>query len=188
LARDNLLVGAVGDIAPAELAALVDRAFLGLPAKAAAGDVPDVVPNIDVARTVVIARRTPQAVMLFGGPGIKRDDPDWYAGQLVNWVLGGGGFSSRLMTEVREKRGLTYGGATFLAPADRSAVVMGTASTESGAAGRALDLIRAEWKRMGEDGPTAEELESAKSYMTGSFPLTLDSTGSIARLLVAIQY
>ena len=81
LARDNLLVGAVGDIAPAELGALLDRAFGGLPAKAAVGEVPEITPAIDLPRTVVISRRLPQAVMLFGGPGIKRDDPDWYAGQ-----------------------------------------------------------------------------------------------------------
>jgi len=167
---------------------MVDAMFGALPATAAKDDVAEIAPAIDRARTVVIPRRLPQAVMLFGAGGIKRDDPDWFAGQLVNWTLGGGGFNSRLMSEVREKRGLTYGVGTFLSPSDRSATVLGSASTETSNAGVALDLIREEWRRMGEQGPTAEELAAAKAYLTGSFPLALDSTSSIARLLVSIQY
>ena len=188
LARDNLLIAACGDITPAEFGAMVDAMFGALPATAAKDDVAEIAPAIDRARTVVIPRRLPQAVMLFGAGGIKRDDPDWFAGQLVNWILGGGGFNSRLMNEVREKRGLTYGVGTFLSPSDRSATVLGSASTETSNAGVALDLIREEWRRMGEQGPTAEELAAAKAYLTGSFPLALDSTSSIARLLVSIQY
>ncbi len=188
MARDNFVIGVVGGVTPTELEPLLDRLFGGLPATAVPDDVPETAPAVAAERVVVLSRSTPQATMLFAAPGLKRDDPDWFAALLVNWVLGGGGFSGRLMTEVREKRGLTYGVSTALLPYDRAGLISGSASTENSRAGQALDVIRAEWKRMGESGPTAGELEGAQAYLTGSFPLSLDSSGSIARLLVAIQY
>ena len=93
-------------------AALLDRAFGDLPAKAAPNDVPDVKPQ-GAGRTLVVRRPVPQSVIMLGEPGVKRDDPDWFAASIVNYVLGGGGFNSRLMEEVREKRGLTYGIYTY---------------------------------------------------------------------------
>ncbi|MBL8696944.1 MAG: insulinase family protein [Alphaproteobacteria bacterium] len=188
LARDNLIVGVVGDVTAAELGPLLDQAFGGLPAKASPTPVAEVAPAIAAERTIVIRRRIPQSVQMFGAPGLKRDDPDWFAGQLVNYVLGGGGFNSRLMTEVREKRGLTYGVSTGLSALDHSAVIFGASSTENARAARALEIIRAEWRRMAEEGPTADELENAKAFLTGSFALSLDSSASVARLLTAIQY
>ncbi len=188
MARDNLVIGVVGDIAPSELAALLDAAFGALPARAAPIGVSETRPRIDAERTIVIRRQLPQSIQMFGAPGLKRDDPDWFAALLVNYVLGGGGFNSRLMTEVREKRGLTYGVSTGLSPFDHSALVIGGSSTENARAAQALEIIRAQWRRMGEEGPTAEELADAKAYVTGSFPLGLDSSASVARLLVAMQY
>jgi zinc protease len=188
LARDNLMIGVVGDIAPAELAPMLDALFGALPAHAAPARVPEMRARIDAERTIVIRRQLPQSIQVFGAPGLKRDDPDWFAALLVNYVLGGGGFNSRLMTEVREKRGLTYGVSTGLSPFDHAALVIGGSSTENARAAQALDIIRAQWRRMGEEGPSAEELEDAKAYVTGSFPLGLDSSASVARLLVAMQY
>ena len=188
LARDNLIVGVVGDIAPAELGPLLDQAFGGLSATARVSPTAEVAPAIAAERTIVIRRRIPQSVQLFGAPGLKRDDPDWFAGQLVNYILGGGGFNSRLMTEVREKRGLTYGVSTGLSAFDHAAIIFGASSTENARAARALEIIRAEWRRMADEGPTAEELENAKAYLTGSFPLSLDSSASVARLLASLQY
>jgi zinc protease len=188
MARDNVMVGVVGDIAAAELAPLLDTLFGGLPARAQPVGVAEQPPRIAAERTIVIRRPLPQSIQFFGGPGLKRDDPDWFAALLVNYALGGGGFNSRLMTEVREKRGLTYGVSTGLSPFDNSALILGASSTENGRVAQAIDIIRAEWRRMGEEGPTAEELENAKAYTTGSFPLGLDSSASVARLLVAMQY
>jgi zinc protease len=159
-----------------------------LPSKSHPVDVAEIRAEISAERMIVIKRRLPQSVQIFGAPGLKRDDPDWFAAQLVNYVLGGGGFNSRLMTEVREKRGLTYGVSTGLSALDFGAVLVGSSSTENARAALSLDVIRGEWRRMAEEGPTADELEGAKAFLTGSFPLGLDSSASVARLLVAIQY
>jgi zinc protease len=187
LARDNLIVGAVGDITPDELGKVLDRAFGDLPAQSAPGDVPDVKPA-GAGRSIVIRRPIPQSFIVLGQQGVKRDDPDWFAASLVNYVLGGGGFNSRLMEEVREKRGLTYGIYTALAPFDHAGLLLGSSSTENTRAGRALEITRQVWTRMHEQGPTDEELANAKKYLTGSFALSLDSTNAIARTLVSVQY
>lgn len=188
MARDNLVVGVVGNIDAAALGALLDQVFGGLPARAAPYDVPEARPAIDAERVVVVRRATPQALVMSGAPGMKRDDPDWFAAQLVNYVLGGGGFNSRLMTELRERRGLTYGVSTSLVALDRGAAVVGSYSTDNARAAEALALVEAEWRRMAQDGPTEAELADAKSFLTGSFPLTLDSSAAVARLLVSLQY
>ena len=129
----------------------------------------------------------PQSVVTFGQPGIKRDDPDWYAAYVMNHILGGGGFSSRLTTEVREKRGLAYSVYSGLEPMQHSGVIMGGVATQNDRVAQSIDIIRAEWRRMRDAGPTEAELNDAKTFLTGSFPLSLDSTGHIAGILVAIQ-
>jgi zinc protease len=188
LARDNLTVGAVGNIDAAELGALLDRVFGALPANSAPFSVPEALMRTDGPRTVVVPRPLPQVLKMFGAPGIKRADPDWFAAQLVNYVMGGGGFNSRLMTELREKRGLTYGVSTMISVPDHGTLMIGSFSTETARAAEAFALVKVEWRRMAEEGPDAEELENAKAYLTGSFPLSLDSSGSVARLLVGLQY
>jgi zinc protease len=187
LARDNLIVGVVGDIAPAELGLLLDRAFGDLPAKAAPGEVQPVTPA-GAGRTLIVRRPAPQSIIVMGQQGILRDDPDWFAATIVNYVLGGGGFNSRLMEEVREKRGLTYGIYTYLAPFDRAGLVFASNSTENSRAGQALEVTREVWRDMHANGPTETEVENAKRYLTGSFALRLDSTTRIARTLVSVQY
>jgi zinc protease len=129
----------------------------------------------------------PQSVVTFGEKGIERDDPDWYAAYVVNHILGGGGFSSRLTNEVREKRGLAYSVYSALEPLRHSGVILGGVATENARVAQSIEIIRAEWRRMRDEGPTAAELEDAKTYLTGSFPLGLDSTGKIAATLVALQ-
>ena len=187
LARDNLIVGVVGDITPTALGAILDRAFGELPAKSTPVAIADVAPS-GSGRTIVISRPVPQSVIVMAEEGVKRDDPDWFAASLVNYVLGGGGFNSRLMNEVREKRGLTYGIYTSLATFDRASLLIAASSTENTRAGRALDVARDVWERLHAQGPTEDELENAKNYLTGSFALRLDSTTQIARTLVAVQY
>lgn len=182
-ARDNLLVTAVGDSNPEELGALIDRAFGGLPAKAAVPPVPAARFG-GAGRTIVVERPGSQTNVLVGAPGISRDDPDLFAASIVNYILGGGGFNSRLMLSVREREGLTYGIGTGLAIFDHANLVQGSWSSENRVVGRALGLVRAELARMGADGPTAEELQGAKDYLLGSFALQFDGVGGIARLLL----
>ncbi len=185
-ARDNLYVAAVGDTNPEELGRLVDRAFAGLPAKARLAAVP-VAAIGGAGRTIVLQRPGSQTYALFGHAGISRDDPDLFAATLVNYILGGGGFNSRLMLAVREKAGLTYGIGTGIAIFERANLVQGSTSSENGTVGRALDMVRAEWERMGREGPSAEELQGAKDYLLGSFPLQFEGVNRIARLLVGAR-
>jgi zinc protease len=185
-ARDNLFVGVVGDIDAEELATRLDEMFGDLPARA----VPDTTPEASVnggGATVLIEMDIPQSVVSFGQTGIKRDDPDYYAAYVVNHILGGGSFSSRLYQEVREKRGLAYSVYSFLNPRQHVGLIRGRVSTRNERVAESLDLIRGEWERMAEDGPTQEELERAKTFLTGSFPLRLSSSGAIAGMLVGIQ-
>jgi zinc protease len=107
---------------------------------------------------------------------------------VMNYILGSGGFSSRLYSEVREKRGLAYSVSTGLHPMRLSALIYGAAGTKNANVAESLKIIRAEWGRMQTSGVTADELSRAKSYLTGSFPLRLSSTNRIARMLVSIQY
>lgn len=186
LGRDRLIVGAVGDVEPAELGRLLDLAFGALPAKAApAPAIKDAEPK---ARGVQVIRKSvPQAWAVFGLPGLKRDDPDYYAAYLMNYTLGGGGFVSRLYREVREERGLAYSVASYLALSDRAGLIMGSVGTANARFGESLGLIRAAVARMRDEGPSDQELADAKTYVTGSFPLGLDSNAKIAGVLVGIQ-
>jgi zinc protease len=186
LARNVLTLGVVGDITPAQLKPLLDKTFGGLPAKAAPVDIPEAEPDA-FGSQLLVKKPVPQSVVTFGQPGIKRDDPDWYAALLDNYVLGGGGFTSWLTTEVREKRGLAYGVYSYLAPLRHGGLILGGVATENAQVAEALHIIRGQWQRMHDNGPTEKELEDAKTYLTGSFPLQFSSTGNIASILVDIQ-
>ncbi len=185
-ARDALTVAVVGDVTAEELGPLLDHAFLGLPAEAAPFDLPEVEPQAQ-GEVLVIERDVPQSVMAFAQGGLKRDDPDFYAAHVATRILGAGGFSSRLYDEVREKRGLAYSVYSYLYPLERSALVQGGVATANARAGEALDVIREQWALMGAEGPTGEEVEDAKTYLTGSYPLRFSSTAGISGTLLGIQ-
>ena len=185
-ARDTLMVAVVGDITPDALKTLLASTFGGLPEHAAAASVADVA--YQAPQALQLARLPiPQSVVAFGEPGIKRDDPDWYAALLVNQILGGGGFASRLTQEVREKRGLAYSVYSALEPMEHGGMIYGGVATENARVAQSIDIIRAEWKRMHDAGPSAKELADAKTYLTGSFPLSLDSTSAIATTLLVMM-
>jgi len=186
LARDDLIVGVAGDIAPAELAPLLDSAFARLPSGSAAAAVP-ATRAAGAGSIVVVELPVPQSVAVFGHGGFKRDDPDWYAALVLNYVLGGGGFNSRLMQEVRVKRGLAYSVDTFLHPLDEAGLLVGTVASENARIAESLDIVRSVWGSLAAEGVTDAELAGAKTYLNGSFPISLDSTARIAGTLVAIQ-
>jgi len=185
-ARDGLTVSIVGDIDAETAGKLIDRAFAGLPAAAKLNPVPSASPS-NLGRQIVIDVNVPQAVVNFGGQGIARQDPDFMAAYIVNHILGGGSFSSRLYREVREKRGLAYGVSDNLVWFRRAAVVIGGTATRADRTADALKVIEAEIKRMAEDGPTADELAAAKSFIKGSYALSLDTSSKIAAQLTQIQ-
>jgi zinc protease len=186
LARDHLKIAVVGDIDADAAGKLIDRTFGGLPAKSELDPVAAVVPR-GLGRRIVVNLDVPQAVVNFGAPGIGRSDPDFMAAYVVNHVLGGGSFSSRLYREVREKRGLAYGVYDSLLWLDHAALLIGSTATRADATGETLAVIEHEIRRMAEEGPTEEELSKAKTYLKGSFALNLDTSNRIASQLVQMQ-
>lgn len=186
IARDNLYVAVVGDIDAEALASWVDKAFSALPESAELENLEDVQP-VQEAKIEIIDMDVPQAAIQFGLPGLKRDHPDFITAFVVNHIFGGGSFSSRLFNEVREQRGLAYSVFSQLWPLDHAGVVAGGAGTENARVKEALEVIYAELAKMAAEGPTEEELEKAKQFMTGSFALRFDSSSSIARQLLGQQ-
>jgi zinc protease len=186
LAKANLKIAVVGAIDAKTLAELIDRAFGALPVKPNLTSVLDVLPQ-GLGSREVVDLDVPQTVIAFGGIGLKRSDPDFIPAYVLNHILGGGSFSSRLYREVREKRGLAYSVYSYLAPLDHAGLFMGGVSTRNDRAAESLDIIVAEIKRIAADGPTEDELEKAKSFLIGSFALRFDTSGKIASQLLEIQ-
>ena len=182
--RDGLTVGVAGDISASELARRLDEVFGALPLSGIAARIPE--PPPVRGRMEIVRKPIPQSVVVFGQAGVKRDDPDYYAAYVMNHLLGGGR-NSRLNEELREKRGLVYSVHTYFRLLHRAGTIAGQLATANASVGTALDLVRGEWGRMARDGVDADELAAAKRYINGSFPLRLDSTRTIAGMLVAIQ-
>ena len=153
LVRDTLTVAVVGDIDGPTLGRLLDATFGGLPASGHRVAVPEAQvtagPSLEV-----IERDIPQGIIQFGGPGLKRGDPDYMAGYVMNDMLGGSGFGSRLTDEIRERRGLTYSINTELLPFDHGAIFIGSAATRNERVGETIELIRHELARFAAEGPT----------------------------------
>lgn len=185
LVKDRVLVGAVGDITPEQLGKLLDAVLGDLPQSGPAL-APEVEPKI-AGGTTVVEFDTPQSVALFGQRGIAIEDEDYFAAVLLNQVLGGGGFESRLMQEVREKRGLTYGVYSSLQSRDLSSAYIGSVSSANDRIGEAIEVIRDQWRIAAEQGITQEELDGAKTYLTGAYPLRFDGNSTIAGILVGMQ-
>lgn len=184
--RDRLIIGVVGDISEEELKQRLDSVFGDLPATGRKFAIPDTTPA-GSGKILIIRKQIPQSMMILGHAGIKRDDPDWYAALLVTRIFGGGGLSSRLYEEIREKRGLAYSVYAYLSPMEHSALLAGGVATQNARAAESLSVIRAEWQRLSEGGITGKELDTAKTYMNGSFPLRLGSSRGIAEMVVGIQ-
>ncbi|MBX7198648.1 MAG: insulinase family protein [Rhodospirillaceae bacterium] len=186
-ARDRVLIAVSGDITPADLGKAMDQIFGALPATTGLNATVPPAPVSTKGQVVRVTKNLPQTVIYIGQKGILRSDPDWYIATVVDYVFGGGGFQSRLMDEVREKRGLAYGVSTALVPYDAGAMMFAQVGTRADQAETSLKIIRDEWKKMHDAGPTEEELKTAKLYLTGAWPLRFTSTQSIAEMLLAVQ-
>lgn len=185
MTRDRLRLAVVGDITPEELGPMLDRLYGDLPETGPA--LPPVAEPKLGGGLEVIDLDVPQSLVFLGQRGIARDDPDFIPAFVMDYILGGGGLGSRLSTEVREKRGLTYGINTMLVPMDFGALYMGHFASANDRVAEAIDITRAEWKRMAEGGVTDQELAAAKQYLTGAYPLRFSGNGKIARQLLGIQ-
>ncbi|MBS0539760.1 MAG: insulinase family protein [Proteobacteria bacterium] len=186
LSRTGLIVAAVGDIDEAEFARQLDRAFGGLPEGPVQPDLPAWVPAPQ-GRTIAVERPVPQSTVQIAFPGIARDDPDWYAAFVMNHILGGGGLTSRLATEVREKRGLAYGASSGLRNYRKASLLVISTATANEKVVDTLRVMRAEVARLRADGVTDQELADAKTYLAGALPVSLDSSTTIAALLYSMQ-
>ncbi len=184
--REGLMISVVGDIKEDKVKELLDDVFGSLPEKSGMPDTPDVTVT-DGPMVKIVDRDIPQSIIRFGHSGMLRKDPDFIAAYVMNNILGGGGLGSRLNEQVREKRGLSYSVYSALYPLERAGVFFGGAATVNDRASETIDVIRAELARMAKDGPTEDELEAAKTYLTGSYPLRFDNSRKIAGQLLAIQ-
>lgn len=185
--RANMVVSMVGDVTPAEAVALVDGALAGLSAGSIRNAVAEA-PAVPVARGVHTERDVPQAAVLVGHLGLPRDDPDYWALLVMNDMLGaGGGLSNRLFDVVREKNGLVYHVGSVNIPLPHAGVFFVQLQTENAKAQKALDLVKAELKRMQDTLPAADEFADTVDYLTGSFPLRIDSNAKILGYLTLMQ-
>jgi zinc protease len=185
LTRDRVTVGVSGDITAAELGPLLDLLIGDLPALAV--PLPGAAPVLLTGGVKVIDFPGPQSTIAFGHEGIAVKDPDYLTASLLNEILGGGRFSARLMSEVREKRGLTYGISTGLQSYDQAALIAGQFQASNDKVAEAIAVIRTEWARIADEPIPEDELARAKSYMTGSYPLRWKGNDAIASILVGMQ-
>jgi zinc protease len=185
-ARSGLNVATIGAIDATEIAKLVDRAFAGLPARGELTPVADIAPQGN-GENDIVEMDVPQTVITFGGVGLKRSDPDFIPAYVLNHILGGGSFSSRLYREIREKRGLAYSVYSALSPMRHAGLFIGGVSTRNDRAAESLAIILEQIRKIAAGGPSADELAKAKSYLIGSFPLRFDTSGKIAEQLLEIQ-
>lgn len=185
LTLDRVYISAVGDITADQLVEMLDTLLAGIPA--AGPQLPTRAPLGLGGGTTVVEFDTPQSVVLFGHEGIRRQDPDFFPAFVMNMILGGGGFESRLMTRLREQEGLTYGVYSYLMQKDQAELFIGSVSSANDKVARAVELVRQEWERAVSDGFSAEEVQDAKTYLTGSYPLRFDGNGPIANILAGMQ-
>ena len=185
LARDRIYVAAAGDISAEELGPMLDKLFADLPATGS--PLPTRAPWLLEPGVTVIDFPSPQSTVLFGHVGIPREDPDFFAAFILNEALGGGRFTARLMSEIREKRGLTYGIGSYLVGMDQAETYLGQFSASNDKVAEAIQVLRAEWAKIAAEGLTEEELGTTKTYLTGSYPLRFDGNGNIASILVGMQ-
>ncbi len=185
-ARNTLKIGIVGNVDAETAGAIVDRIFGSLPEKADLVPIASANPQ-GLGRKIVVDLDVPQSVVMIGGEGIPIKDPDFLAAYIVNEILGGGAFVSRLYREVREVRGLAYSVYSTLLPLNHAALFVSGTATRGDRAGQSLELVEQEIRRLAETGPTAEELARAKSFLKGAYALRFDTSSKIAGQLVAIQ-
>ncbi len=185
IARDNLYVVLVGAIDAKAAGAALDRMFGALPEHAQLVPVADVAPATGKTEHSVLS--VPQTAIRIGGPGLKRDDPDFVTAYVANEILGGGTFSSRLYKSVREERGLAYSVGSALLPYDHAGAFVAATSVDASKADTTVEIMRDEIKRYAAEGPTETELSATKDYLVGNFALRFDSSQNIARNLLSFQ-
>ena len=183
--QNEIFISAVGDITEGELESLIDKVFGDIPAN---GDASGLKAEYRLSGgNTIFDFDTPQSVVIFGQKGIKRADKDFFPAYVLNHILGGAGFGSKLMQELREKNGLTYGISTYLVNWENADLLLGQFSSSNDTAFKAVNMVKDVWKKLVSDGVSSEELEDAKTFLTGAYPLRFDGNSRIAKILVGMQ-
>jgi len=181
LTKNRLVISVVGDIDAKTLAKQIDEIFGDLPETGQENERDDFVLQ-NAGKNFVYEKDIPQSLVSLILTALKKDDPDYYGLKVMNIIFGGGGFGSRLMEEIREKRGLTYGIYSGTAYQNYSNIFKISSSTKNESAKEMIDIIREEMIKMTE-GVTTEEISKAKAYITGALPLSMTSTTAIAGMV-----
>lgn len=186
LVKDTLFVSVVGDITAAETATLLDQLFADLPQQGKPTDLPSLGPKFDGSLQVV-EKPIPQTSVILAQKGIDRHHPNFYPAYVLNYIIGGGGFASRLYEEVRDKRGLAYSVYSYLVGNQSFDYWLIGSGTQNARVQETVNVIKDQWHLALKDGVTQEEVRNAKTYLTGSFPLRFNSSPSISAILLSMQ-
>lgn len=186
LTKDRLMVSASGNISPKQLSKVLDQIFGNLPNKGKSNTIEDFKIK-NTKQKFLFYKDIPQTILTLAMPSYDQHDPDYYALLVMNHIFGASGFGSRLMEEAREKRGLTYGIYSDVSVQDLVSIFSVSTSTKNESVKEILDIIKDEMKKIKSKGVTDKEIKNAQSYITGSLPLAMTSTGSIAGVLLNLQ-
>ncbi len=184
---NNCILSVVGDITEEDVKTRLIPSLERMPA----GDVPRPAVKTVFSKgpvTARIDRKIAQANIILGNPGISRENPDFYALSVMNYVLGGGGFASRLLEEVRDKRGLAYSVTSFFDPGKYPGSFQVVLQTKNSSAQEAVSLVLEQMRLIREGLVSDKELEGAKKYLIGSFPLRIDTQAKLASVLLQEEY
>jgi zinc protease len=178
----------VGDISVAEVDSLLEQYFSSWHSAEVAVP-PSLYPHVERKReTVTVDKDLTQATIKLGHVGVSRNNPDYYAVSVMNYILGGGGFASRLMLNIREEKGLVYDIHSFFAADRYGGSFQVGLSTKNESANVAIEEVLKELKRMKTELVSEEDLSDAQSFLTGSFPMRIETSSRIASFLVAVEY
>ncbi|MBI2360643.1 MAG: insulinase family protein, partial [Deltaproteobacteria bacterium] len=184
---NRAILAVVGDVSHQQMVSALGQAFKGWKMGPSESEVSPQ-PTPGAPEVVRVNKNITQANIIVGHAGVPRGHPDYYAIQVMNYILGGGGFTSRLMEEVRNQRGLAYSVYSGFYSDNYIGTFQATMQTKNETAGEAIRIAREEIDRIRQRGVTEEELEAAKSYLIGSFPLRLDTNRRIAGFLAQVEY
>ncbi len=187
---ENSVLVVVGDLKRDELSGLLEKYFSEWKSKAGRKTValPENVSELKASKLEILDKDVAQANIIFGHTGISRDNPDFYSVQVMNYILGGGGFASRLMKVIRDEMGLTYSIYSFYAANKYPGRFEIEVQTKNESAGRVIDEMLKQIRLMKEAPVSDQELKDAKDYLIGSFPRRLETSRKVADFLAAVQF
>jgi len=180
------IISVVGDVSEREISQALNQALRGW-SKGAAGVPPPAPATIGVPQTIRLNKELTQANIMLGHAGVPRRHPDYYAIQVMNYILGGGGFSSRAMDSIRNERGLAYSVYSYFGADQSHGSFQFVMQTKNESAGEAIGLARDEIRKLREQSVSEQELSDAKNYLTGSFPLRFDTNRRVAGFLGQVE-